>query len=81
VVSTYFSRWLRGTISYKKGEVGWKFAERVIQFAKSRLNRLWWAFAKGEKQNDSQDAKNHEFRSKSHLFDWMHQEYSEIIRI
>jgi len=47
--------------SYKKSEVGRKFAERVIQFAKSRLKRLWWAFAKDERQNDSQDAKNHDF--------------------
>ncbi len=67
--------------SYEKSEVGRKFVERVIQSAKSQLKRLWWAFAKGERQNDCQDAKNHEFRSKSHLFDWMHQEYSEIIHI
>ncbi len=67
--------------SYRKSKVDRKFAERVIQSAKSRLKRLWWAFAKDERQNDSQDAKNHEFRSKSYLFDWMHQEYSEIICI
>ena len=67
--------------SYEKDEVDRKFVERVIQSAKSRLKKLWWAFAKHERQNDCQDAKNHEFRSKSHLFDWMHQEYSEIIRI
>ncbi len=67
--------------SYGKSKVDRKFVERVIQSAKSQLKRLWWAFAKDERQNDCQDAKNHEFRSKSHLFDWMHQEYSEIIRI
>ncbi len=67
--------------SYKKRKVDRKFAERVIQSAKSRLKRLWWAFVKDERQNDSQDAKNHKFKSKSHLFDQMHQEYSEIIRI
>jgi len=67
--------------SYEKSEVDWKFVERVIQSAKSRLKRLWWAFAKDERQNDCQDVKNHEFKSKNHLFDWMHQEYSEIICI
>ena len=61
--------------SYEKDEFDRKFVERVIQSAKS------WAFVKDERQNNCQDAKNHEFRSKSHLFDWMHQEYSEIIRI
>ncbi len=66
---------------HKKDEVDRKFIERVIQSAKSRLKRLWWTFTKDERQNDYQDAKNHEFRSKSHLFDWMHQEYSEIICI
>jgi len=67
--------------SYEKSEVRRKFVKRVIQSAKSQLKRLWEAFAKDERQNDYQDAKNHEFKSKSHLFDWMHQEYSEIIRI
>ncbi len=67
--------------SYEKDEVDRKIVECIIQFAKSWLKKLWWAFAKDERQNDYQDAKNHEFRSKSHLFDWMHQEYSEIIRI
>jgi len=67
--------------SYEKDEVDRKFVERVIQSAKSRLKRLWWAFVKDERQNDDQDAKNHEFKSKSHLLDEMHQEYSEIIHI
>ena len=67
--------------SYEKDEVDWKFVEHVIQSAKSWLKRLWWTFAKDERQNDYQDAKNHEFKSKSHLLDEMHQEYSEIICI
>ena len=64
--------------SYEKDEVDRKFVECIIQSAKSQLKRLWWTFAKDERQND---AKNHKFKSKSHLFDWMHQEYSEIICI
>ncbi len=67
--------------SYEKDEVDRKFVECIIQSAKSQLKRLWWTFAKDERQNDCQDAKNHKFKSKSHLFDWMHQEYSEIICI
>ncbi len=67
--------------SYEKDEIDRKFVERIIQSAKSWLKRLWWTFAKDERQNDYQDAKNHKFRSKSHLLDEKHQEYSEIIRI
>jgi hypothetical protein len=36
---------------------------------------------KCEIQNDSSNTKNHEFRSQSHLFDQMYQEYDEVIHI
>ncbi len=54
---------------------------RLETLQNQTLHHVAKTFKKDERQNNYQDAKNHKFRSKSHLFDWMHQEYSEIIYI